>query len=192
MTTGATAGLLLAAGAGRRYGGPKALVPGWLAARAAALVDGGCAPVVVVLGAQAARARELVPSGVEVVVAAGWETGMGASLRAGLEHLAGSAAAAVVVVLVDLPGLTAEAVRRVRARGEGEPEALVQATYDGNPGHPVLLGRTHWAPVADLARGDRGARAYLATRTVARVECGDVADGRDVDTPAPQARTDQP
>lgn len=183
MNVGATAGLLLAAGAGRRYGRPKGLVPGWLSDRAAALRDGGCDPVVAVLGAQAPRVRELVPAGVDVVVAEDWETGMGASLRAGLAHLAAGASTGVVVVLVDLPGLTAEAVRRIRERGSDDPTALVQATYGGRAGHPVLLGRAHWAGVAELAVGDRGARPYLATRPVRQVECGDVADGQDVDSP---------
>lgn len=183
MTTTTTAGLLLAAGAGRRYGGPKALVPGWIADRVSALRGGGCDPVVVVLGAEADRGRELTPEDADVVVAPDWATGMGASLRAGLAHLADGPATGAVVVLVDVPGLTAEAVRRVREHGVDDSEALVQATYDGRAGHPVLLGRAHWAGVAVLAVGDRGARPYLATRPVLRVECGDLADGRDVDSP---------
>ena len=59
---------------------------------------------------------------------------------------------------------------------------LARAAYDGVPGHPVLLGRDHWAGVNAAATGDRGARDYLATADVVLVECGDLASGRDVDS----------
>jgi CTP:molybdopterin cytidylyltransferase MocA len=49
------------------------------------------------------------------------------------------------------------------------------------PGHPVLLGRDHWAGVVETSTGDRGARDYLASHEVALVECGDLATGADVD-----------
>jgi CTP:molybdopterin cytidylyltransferase MocA len=51
------------------------------------------------------------------------------------------------------------------------------------PGHPVLLGRDHWDGVIETAGGDQGARAYLSSREVTLVECGDLASGRDVDAP---------
>ncbi|MFC5997834.1 NTP transferase domain-containing protein [Quadrisphaera sp. GCM10027208] len=185
---GRVAGLVLAAGAGRRYGMPKALVPGWLADRCAALAAGGCDPVLVVLGAAADQARVLVPDGVDVVVAPDWAEGMGASLRAGLGavRVLDPVPDAVLVALVDTPGLTPAVVARLRATvGTGSPgEALVQAAYAGRPGHPVVLGRAHWAGAAEAARGDRGARDYLRAHEVTTVECGDVGHGEDVDTPA--------
>ncbi|MFC7504207.1 nucleotidyltransferase family protein, partial [Nocardioides sp. GCM10030258] len=61
------------------------------------------------------------------------------------------------------------------------PGSLARATYDGRPGHPVLLGHDHWAAVAAGADGDRGARDYLATHPLELVECGDLATGHDVD-----------
>ncbi len=61
---------------------------------------------------------------------------------------------------------------------------LVRATYAGRPGHPVLLGRDHWAPLAASASGDVGARAYLRERMVHEVSCEDLATGRDIDRPA--------
>ena len=186
-----TAGLLLAAGAGRRMGTPKALVAdergAWLTRAVALLRDGGCDSVTVVLGAAADDARRLldvVPADqhVGVVVAADWAQGMGASLGAGLAALEESAADAALVTLVDLPDLVPEVVRRVRAGGDG-PAALARASYDGMPGHPVLLGREHWAGVRASAVGDQGARDYLAARPVRLVECGDLATGHDVDAP---------
>ncbi|MEV1012527.1 nucleotidyltransferase family protein [Micromonospora sp. NPDC049801] len=187
-----TAGLLLAAGAGRRLGQPKALLPYRrrpLVEHAAGLLTAaGCRPVLVVLGAQAdqIRARTRLP---EVVVNDDWASGMGSSLRAGLDSLASSPAAAVVVTLVDQPGLTPEAVRRV-AR-DATAESLAMATYrDGRRGHPVLLGRDHWPGVAEAATGDRGARDYLRAHATAvrLVDCADVADDTDVDLPEHAAR----
>lgn len=192
------AGLLLAAGGGRRLGGrPKALLRRHgapLAEHAVqALRDGGCAPVHVVLGAAAERVRtEADLSGCVLVDNPGWEEGMGASLRAGLRSLAGTAADAVVVLLVDQPGIGAEAVARVRS-AYGSRDTLAAASYPGGPGgpairrgHPVLLGAHHWEAVAAGARGDRGARDHLREHAGALVlvECGDVADPYDVDTPA--------
>ena len=170
--------LLLAAGAGRRYGGPKALVDDWLSRSLAVLSRGGCGGLTVVLGAEADRARRLVPEGVEVVVADDWDEGMGASLRAGLRSL--PPADAVLVHLVDLPDVSAVVVARVLAAATG-PATLARAAYAGTPGHPVLLGHDHWAVIAEGAAGDRGARGYLAAHAVDLVECGDLATGHDVD-----------
>ena len=72
-------------------------------------------------------------------------------------------------------------VRRVLSEREGD-EALARASYHGRPGHPVVLGRSHWQAIADTAHGDSGARDYLVTNDAALVECGDLATGADVDT----------
>jgi CTP:molybdopterin cytidylyltransferase MocA len=187
-------GLLLAAGAGRRMGGPKSLlldehgVP-FLHRAVRLLVDGGCASVTVVLGASAPVATALLDEAdwsrdgvIDVVVAPDWAEGMGASLRAGLRSLAAGNADAALVTLVDLPDVDVPVLRRVLGRGSGR-DALVRATYDGRPGHPVLLGRDHWAGVAATAAGDHGARDYLAAHGAAACECGDLATGRDLDRP---------
>ncbi|MFN8169233.1 MAG: nucleotidyltransferase family protein [Candidatus Nanopelagicales bacterium] len=177
-----TAGLVLAAGEGRRFGGPKApyvLDGERLVDRAVRLLRAaGCDPVVVVLGAWVGE----VPDA-EVVVNDGWTEGMGSSLRAGLGSLeALPDVDRAVVTLVDLPGLTAAAVERLLASGE----PVAAAAYDGERGHPVLLAREHWAGAAAAAGGDRGARAYLAEHPPHLVEVGDVASGADLDEP-PQA-----
>ena len=181
------AGLLLAAGAGRRMGRPKALLRdgggrSFVERAVASLRDGGCGAVTVVLGASADEAREMVSGGATVVIAEDWDEGMGASLRTGLAALHDSPADAVVVTLVDLPDVGADVVRRVMAVGGG-PDALVRAAYDGRPGHPVLLGRDHWAGIAAGARGDQGAREYFRAHPPTPCECGDLASGRDVDRP---------
>lgn len=175
-----TAGLVLAAGAGTRFGGPKApvVVDGErLVDRAVrVLTEAGCAPVLVVLGAW----RGDVP-GATVVGNDDWASGMGSSLRVGLAACADLPEVDdVVVTLVDLPGLSAEAVRRVRTA----PAGIAQAAYAGERGHPVRFPRMHWAAVAQAAQGDAGARGFLRGRTdVTLVEVGDVADGADLDVP---------
>jgi nicotine blue oxidoreductase len=177
------AGLLLAAGAGRRFGGPKALVElggERLVDRGVRLLrEGGCDPVVVVLGA----APDLVVPGALTVVAADWAEGMGASLRAGLAALAATPAQACVVALVDQPRVGAEAVRRLTAAG---PVEAAVATYDGAPRNPVLLSRPVWAEVAAAAAGDTGARGWLRAHPdrVTTVPCDGTGSPADVDTPA--------
>ena len=190
------AGLLLAAGAGRRMGTPKALlrderdVP-YVDRALGRLLDGGCDLVTVVLGAAADEVRAIldedgwcVDPAVDVVVAEDWAEGMGASLRAGLSALAAGRddVTAALVSLVDLPDVDEAVVARVLAVDD-RSDSLARASYDGVPGHPVLLGRDHWAGVVETATGDRGARDYLRDRDVLTVECGDLATGRDVDTP---------
>jgi CTP:molybdopterin cytidylyltransferase MocA len=181
-SSGAVVGVLLAAGAGRRMGRPKALVEGWLVGSLRALREGGCSRVLVVLGAAAEEARPLLEGyDVDLVVAEDWDEGMGASLRAALEALrVHDHATAALVSLVDLPDVGADVVRRLLDRPVGSA-ALARAAYDGTPGHPVLIGRAHWAGVIASAHGDQGARAYLREHEVAQVECGDLATGVDVD-----------
>jgi nicotine blue oxidoreductase len=147
---------------------------------------GGCHPIVVVLGAAAADVRSQAQLGdVTLVENEGWKSGMGSSLRVGLDALGATDADACVVLLVDTPGVTAEAVRRIAAK-DGR-DSLVAATYGNRRGHPVLLGRDHWSGVALLATADIGARAYLSARSasVHTVPCEDIADDTDMDVPEP-------
>ncbi len=181
------AGLVLAAGGGRRYGMPKALVEyegSLLVERAVRTAQAVCDPVLVVLGARAVDVwREARLDGVVVVANRDWESGMASSLRTGLDGLRGLPGRidAALVTLVDMPGMTPEALRAVAAHAA--PDALAIATYDGVRGHPVLLGRDHWAGVAGTATGDEGARRYLAAHDVTEVDCTGLADPTDLDVP---------
>lgn len=174
------AGLLLAAGAGRRMGTPKALVKDWLARGIDVLAEAGCSPVVVVLGAAEVKARALLHGRTVIVAAvADWSVGVSASLRTGIMALPADTPA-VVVTLVDLPDVGATVVRRVLEKGTG-PASLTRATYHRRPGHPVVLGRAHWPGILAAARGDVGARGYLERHLPVLVECADLASGRDID-----------
>lgn len=178
-------GLLLAAGAGRRMGMPKAAVvdpdgTSWLQRSGQVLQDGGCGRVVTVLGACGGASAALAPD-LEHVLCPDWHLGLSATLAHGLRLLdATSDASALVIHLVDLPDVTPAAVRRVVAAG-ASPAALRRATYAGVVGHPVLIGREHWLPIAEWVTGDAGASGYLLSHGVELVECGDLASGTDRD-----------
>lgn len=197
------AGVVLAAGAGTRLGAPKALVRlggELLVDRAVGVVRGaGCAPIVVVLGAEAARVERESERLHECAVVRNeaWATGMGSSLRAALAALADTrgtgrdaVAEAAVILLVDQPGVTVAAVQRLVAAWHDGAQAAV-ATYRAAPRNPVLLARATWAEAAAAAEGDAGGRAFLraAPERWVGVPCDDVADPYDVDTPADAART---
>lgn len=174
-----TAGLILAAGEGRRFGGPKAphVFEGErLVDRAVRILgEAGCDPIVVVLGAWIGD----VP-GARVVVNEEWPEGMGSSLRVGLSAVAATPGIdRVLITLVDLPGLTDEAIGRVIA----SDARIAQAAFGGERGHPVMVGREHWENVSEVASGDRGARDFLRAHAedVALIEVGDLATGEDLD-----------
>lgn len=170
------AGVLLAAGAGSRYGMPKVLAEQgeWLASAVGALAGGGCDEVVVVLGA----AMVDVPAPARPVVAERWADGMSASVRTGLAAIADADLG--VLALVDTPDVGADVVRRVIAAASAS--GLARATYEGVPGHPVAIARGFWPALLETLHGDEGARRFLGGRDdVALVECGDLATGRDVD-----------
>ncbi|MFC5012776.1 nucleotidyltransferase family protein [Nocardioides plantarum] len=185
-----TAGVLLAAGGGSRMGTPKALVrdpdgTSWLLRSIDVLREAGCDHLLVVLGAAADEARALLPDplpdDLRVVVADDWATGMAASLSTGLSALQHDDGEVALITLVDLPDVGADVARRVLAVAAG-PDSLARATYDGRPGHPVLMGREHWFPAAATVEGDAGAKDYLREHGCVGVECGDLASGRDVDS----------
>jgi len=190
-------GIVLAAGAGTRYGSPKGLArtadgEPWVARGVRTLQHGGCDQVLVVVGARADEVAALVPDSARVVEARDWAAGLSASLRAGLRAAQGSASSdpvpgadqgafdAVVVLPVDTPDAPASVVHRVIASlRRGAP--LVQGVYGGMPGHPVAIERSHFAALRDAVEGDRGARPYLVTHGVVEVECGDLWSGADID-----------
>ncbi len=177
-------GLVLAAGAGTRFGGRKQLAEVGGRPLLDRVLDAmGRAPldrVVVVLGDGSGEVLAGVDlHGASAVVCDSWREGQSASLRVGLDALDDCRAA--VVVLGDQPLLSPQAVERLLRARDGSCEA-VRATYDGVPGHPVVLERTLFARVQRL-RGDVGARAVLEDARVLDVPCDGLGLPDDVDTP---------
>lgn len=174
------AGLILAAGEGTRFGERSKLLAD-LQGRPVLehAIRAQCAVkelerVVVVLGAHAAgilAAVDLMDA--EPVICEAWREGISASLRCGVEALGD--AQRVIVTLGDQPLVTPEVIVRFL-----EAEPGTRATYDGRPGHPVVLGPKQLSAVKDL-RGDRGARELL--RDAPTIECASLCCGRDIDTP---------
>ncbi len=186
----AVGALILAAGAGRRFGGTKQLAQLHGQPLLQRVIDAvgavtTLAPIVVVLGARAEQVLAAVElRGARPVVCADWAEGMAASLRCGLAALGDVDAA--LIVLGDQPLITPQIVAAVLG-AQDDPRPAARAVYDGVPGHPVLIKRPLFDAVARL-RGDRGARDVLATVAITEVPCGELARGADIDTPEQLAR----
>ena len=183
----AVSGLILGAGSARRMGRQKLLLPvdgSPLAQRAVDLADRELATSILVLGADAERVRAALrlPESVRAVMNERHAEGLASSLACGLAAMAPHVDAALVL-LADQPELPGSAIRAMLSAAEDRAEAILRASYDGAPGHPVLLRREVWDAVAAL-RGDAGARALAAERPeIVGVVALPGPAPRDVDTP---------
>lgn len=188
------AGIVLAAGAGSRLGVPKGLLrtacgKPVVASLCDQLTAAGLSEIVVVTGAAAEAVAAGVPAGARATHAPDWQDGLSASLRAGLRAVADASAderiRAVVILLADVPDITAAAIEAViaAARVQSIETSLVRATFGERPGHPVVIGSQHWQQVIDTAAGDSGAKAVFASGAVREVDCRHLCAGTDIDTP---------
>lgn len=179
---------VLAAGAGRRLGGPKGLAlwqgRTFLDHVLSALDEVGLRRRVVVLGAEAPRTAEVVPPGTETVVNPRWdEDGMIGSLRKGLDHLeAAGPLDGLMVWPVDHPAVRPATLRALLHAFEASGAPVVVPIHGDRRGHPVIFGRsTFWE--LRSASADRGARAVVRAHPVLEVGTDDRGIRLDVDTP---------
>jgi CTP:molybdopterin cytidylyltransferase MocA len=174
--------ILLAAGEGRRLGGPKALLriagippegaasggfasgnpTTFLARCAAVLARPGVFSVIAVLGHEAERvaAEGHVPTTIRTIVNDGYRQGMLTSVWRGLDAAEDGGAEAILIHPVDHPLLATETVDRVVAALEGGATIAVPS-YAERRGHPAGFARSAW-PALRSAAPDRGARGVLA------------------------------
>jgi len=181
--------IVLAAGEGRRMGGPKALLPlgdtTFLAHACRLLAGAGAPDVVAVLGAEAERVRDAagIPGGVFVVVNDRWREGMLTSVWRGLDEAEALGADAVLLHPVDHPLVGPDTVARVCA-ALADGAAIAVPTADGRRGHPGGFARRLFAELR-AAPLDRGARAVLDAEPVRVLHvAGDAGCRAGIDTAA--------
>jgi CTP:molybdopterin cytidylyltransferase MocA len=159
------AAIVLAAGSGSRFGGPKqvAVLRGASLVRRAveAAHTAGIRDVVVVVGSDSDAVAAAAGHGVRIARNESWREGQSTSLRAGLDALDDEVDAAVVL-LADQPGITDDHVRRLLDAASTRTEPIVRLRFSDAPG-PALLRREIWDEARALT-GDTGARALVERR----------------------------
>jgi molybdenum cofactor cytidylyltransferase len=161
---GRVAGVVLAAGVGERFGGPKQLA-GWkgrplLAYAIQAARDGGLSPIVVVVGARSDAVRQAAAGEAVVFVEnAEWQDGQSTSVRAGLSAVEEQIEAAVFL-LADMPRVGAGTIRRLVEAHCASLPAIVAPVGGGRRGNPVLFDRQVF-PALHALSGDQGGRSLF-------------------------------
>jgi molybdenum cofactor cytidylyltransferase len=181
------AGLVLAAGFGRRFGSDKrrALMSSGLTLLgcSVATVAARCANTWLVLRPSDDAETLGLTHAVNVVRCEAAELGLGHSLACAMAAISrDSDADAVAVFLGDMPWIEATSIERLLAAADAD--RIVLPEYQGQAGHPVIFGRRFW-PDLLLLTGDSGARSVLHAHAeaVQRVPVDDQGVLQDVDTP---------
>lgn len=173
------AAVLLAAGAGTRFGGDKlrALLKGRPLIELAleGPIEARFDEVVVVTGAS--DLDDLIPEDVTILRNEYWSEGQASSLGVGIDWCQRRGHSAAVIGLGDQPGVTAEAWERIATWPEGP---IVVATYRRTRGHPVRLDAQVWSLIP--TEGDQGARALMSRRPELVVEVACDGTPEDIDT----------
>ncbi|GAA3687534.1 nucleotidyltransferase family protein [Gordonia hankookensis] len=180
---GRLVGVVLAAGAGSRFGAPKIVAEDgdWLRRSVDALARGGCSDVYVAMGARIVDP----PEGASAIIVPDWRSGLGETVRVVATAVRDLDADGMVLHVVDTPDVGPDVTNRLLAAVGRRRDGIARAVFDGRPGHPVYLGTDHLDGVIATVTGDMGAQPYLAAHRadLLLVECGDLANGRDRDTP---------
>ncbi len=169
-SVGKIGGLLLAAGASRRFGSPKQLAQfegqSLLRRAAESLVRSSCEPIVVVLGAEIQQSSaEIADLPVNIQVNQDWQLGMSSSIKSGLVKLRSiePGLAAVIITLCDQPRVTAELIELFSDKFRATRDAIIAAEYGATNGVPALFSRAMFVELLNLT-GDKGARDLIRGR----------------------------
>lgn len=173
--------VVLAAGSGRRMGGPKALLriagETLLERIAKAALAAGCQPVLAVVGNWEPGLGDLH---VQVIVNTEAAEGMASSIRRGISALPTGLDAALLLT-VDQPAVDAALLQQLQARFAEDPTRPTACAYAGTLGIPAILPARLFPELLALS-GDRGAKAILLRENAATLPFpGGEAD---LDTPA--------
>lgn len=182
------AAVILGAGAGTRFGEPKAgatLPDGrrFVDAVAATARDAGCDPIVAVLppGLPA-------PAGTVAVVNADARGEQVASLRAGLMRLANAPCVGAFVWPVDHPLVPLEPLLAVLDAAQRTGAPIVRPEYDAAHGHPVFFHRDTWRELMTVPAGGARAVVHAYGARAISVPVRDAGVVRNIDTRADLAR----
>lgn len=176
------AGVIIGAGAGKRFGGPKAkakLASGerFVDAICETARNAGLAPLIVVLPPDIAA-----PPGTTAVVNPNADGEQVVSIRLGLAQLANHAVSGAVVWPVDHPFVTLESVLAVLDAARRTGAAIVAPEFGGEHGHPVFFHRDTWRELLTVPDGGARAVVHANLSRVAYVNVRDRGVLRDIDT----------
>lgn len=179
MSNVPTPAVILAAGASTRLGSLKQLATlgdEMLVRRAVRVArEAGCAPLIVVLGAEATRVLlDGLPDDAVPVINEQWQEGMASSIRAGVRAcgIAAKEAEGLVVMTCDQPAVTSQHLQQLMSGG-----GIRASRYAGRNGVPAFFPKEYFHALAAL-EGDAGARALLEDARYEELEGGEL----DVDT----------
>jgi molybdenum cofactor cytidylyltransferase len=188
-TTGKIGALLLAAGGSSRMGQPKQLFvyQGKTLLRRAVetLLDTTCSTIIVVLGAEYERTKnEIDDLPVGIIRNENWQTGMGSSIKTGLEHLLQTDpdVLGVIIMLCDQPDITASEIDLLANRFCETGCEIVAAQYSDTVGVPALFGKRFFTELLNL-EGDKGAKNLIRSQS-ANLSIVQIPEAAfDIDTP---------
>ncbi len=183
------AAVILAAGESSRLGQPKQLVRfegGTLIAHAVQVAIGArCAPVIVVVGAEADSIRDGLPvEDIEIVANPNWKAGVGTSIRSGIRFLIDQhdATEAVILLACDQPLISADSLRALIEAHVSTGQSIVASSYAGTLGIPALFGRTYLEKLLVLS-DEEGAKEIILSHLNHVAKVPHAAAALDIDTP---------
>lgn len=180
--------IILAAGASTRMGASKQMLQingeYLLTGTIRTVQEAGLEHIVVVLGAREAMHRKIISNHhVDVVINDRWETGMGSSIKAGLQQLLSTEPKkdAAIFFVCDQPMLTRDVVSRIVSTFETVSKPIVASRYADSAGVPVLFARSYFAKLAAIP-DDHGAKIIIKQNPADVIEVAFPGGDIDIDT----------